>query len=289
MAKPSKVQSSSDESGSESEEEDFSKEELLDMLHDTHSYFKKKVRECKVLTKEKKLLEQSFEELSASHECLKEDHEALKEAHSKLEKAYSSLSELAKVEDVPTTCDVGVHYDLFDTSIVIASTNTSCSTSTSTSPKFVSVTCDAKIMDENKNLKKEVHELTLALGNAYGGDAHLLKCLGSQRFSINKKGKAAFVPHKTTFVKGNSVVCYSCKQVGHKEQYCKKRMMKQSKPMVSSIRLDSCYVLTKGARGVRVKFIGAPKENPKKKAIWVPKSLVTNLQGPKQTWVPKSN
>ena len=27
----------------------------------------------------------------------------------------------------------------------------------------------------------------------------------------------------------------------------------------------------------------------KKKFIWVPKSLVTNLQGPKQVWVPKRN
>jgi hypothetical protein len=25
---------------------------------------------------------------------------------------------------------------------------------------------------------------------------------------------------------------------------------------------------------------------PKKKAIWVPNTLVTNLQGPKQVWVP---
>jgi hypothetical protein len=41
-------------------------------------------------------------------------------------------------------------------------------------------TCDALLMVENKTLKKEVNELTRALGNAYGGDARLLKCLGSQ-------------------------------------------------------------------------------------------------------------
>jgi hypothetical protein len=34
-------------------------------------------------------------------------------------------------------------------------------------------------MFENETLKKEVNELTRALDNAYGGEACLLKCLGS--------------------------------------------------------------------------------------------------------------
>ena len=84
-------------------------------------------------------------------------------------------------------------------------------------------------MVENKTLKKEVNELTRALGNAYGGDACLLKCLDSQMFSLNKeglgytpkKGKAAFVTPKSRFVKGNGRFCNRCKQVGHIEQYCK--------------------------------------------------------------------
>ena len=67
---------------------------------------------------------------------------------------------------------------------------------------------DTSLMMENENLKKEVNELTRALGNAYGGDARLLKCLGSQMFSLNKerlgytpkKGKAAFVTPKVSFV-----------------------------------------------------------------------------------------
>jgi hypothetical protein len=46
---------------------------------------------------------------------------------------------------------------------------------------------------------------------------------------------------------------------------------------VSSIKLDSFYILTKGTNGIHTKFIGAPWMGSKKKAIWVPKSLVTNL------------
>ena len=66
-------------------------------------------------------------------------------------------------------------------------------------------------------------------------------------------------------------------------------MKKKSQANVSSIKLDSFYVLTKGTNRVKAKFIGAPWMGSKKKAIWVPKSLVTNLQEPKQVWVPKKN
>jgi hypothetical protein len=66
-------------------------------------------------------------------------------------------------------------------------------------------------------------------------------------------------------------------------------MNKKSQANVSSIKLDSIYVLTKGTNDVHAKFIGAPWMRSKKKAIWVPKSLVTNLQGPKQVWILKKN
>ena len=119
-------------------------------------------------------------------------------------------------------------------------------------------------------------------------------CLGSQRASlykeglgyIPKKGKAAFDPHKTSFVKNNGRFYTSCKQVDHIEQKC---MNKKSQVNVSSIKINSFYVLTKGTNGVKAKFIGTPWMGSKKKAIWVPKSLVTKLQGPKQVWVSKNN
>jgi hypothetical protein len=63
------------------------------------------------------------------------------------------------------------------------------------------------------------------------------------------------------------------------EQYCKN---KKSQANVSYIRLDSCYLLTKGVHGVQAKFVGTPIVGSKKKVIWVSKSLVTNLQGSKQ-------
>jgi hypothetical protein len=54
-----------------------------------------------------------------------------------------------------------------------------------------------------------------------------------------------------------------------------------------SLILSMCF--TKGTNGIHAKFIGTPWMGSKKKAIWVPKSLVTNLGEPKQVWVSKKN
>jgi hypothetical protein len=197
IAKPTKVKydGSDDECDSDdygSNDEDFSKEELIDICEQLSTGYKKKRKECKELLKKLKALEKSFRELQASHECLKEDHEELGLAHTKLEKAHSSLLEHAKEkeameEQVIVTCDVGLTCDLIDESfhspIIFASTNPSCSSSStttnSTSTTSDSVTCDASLLVENETLKKEVDELTHILGKAYGGEVRLLKCLGS--------------------------------------------------------------------------------------------------------------
>jgi hypothetical protein len=133
-------------------------------------------------------------------------------------------------------------------------------------------TCDASLIIENETLKKEVNELTRAIGKAYGSEDRLLMCLDSQRASLYKeglgytpkKGKAAFAPHKTNFVKNNGQFCTIYKQVGHIKQ---KYMNKKSQANVSSIKLDSFYVLTKSTNDVHAKFIGAPWMGSKKKAI----------------------
>jgi hypothetical protein len=122
------------------------------------------------------------------------------------------------MEQMIVTCDVGLTCDLIDKSsyspIIVVPTNPSCSTSTSTLSASDGLTCDVSLMVENETLKKEVNELTRALDNAYGGDARLLKCLDSQRFSLNKeglgytpkKGKMAFATHKVSFCEGQCSV-----------------------------------------------------------------------------------
>jgi hypothetical protein len=122
--------------------------------------------------------------------------------------------------------------------------------------------------------------------------------LGIQKFSLNKeelgytpkKGKVAFATPKASFVKSNSQFCNRCKQVGHLEHNCTKNKNKnKNNANASSIQFDSCYVLAKGEKAMKAKFVGTPIVGLKKKAIWVPKILVTNLQGPKQVRVPKKH
>jgi hypothetical protein len=79
-----------------------------------------------------------------------------------------------------------------------------------------------------------------------------------------KKGNATFTPYKTRFMKNNGSYCKNCKQVSHIEQKC---MNKKSNANVSSIKLDSFYMLSKGTNGIHTKFIGAPWMGLKKKVI----------------------
>jgi hypothetical protein len=214
MAKPTNVKYdvSDDDCDSDDcrndDDEEYTKEELLDMCEQVHTCFEKKRNECKELLKKIKSLKQSFNELNASNESLKEDNEEIVKAHTKPKKAHSSLLEQVRKEQVIVTCDV--IDESFYKPIIIASTNPSCSTTTSTLSLSDGFTCDASLMVESDTLKKEVNELTRALGNVYGGDVCLLKCLGSQRFSLNKEGlgytpkkdKAAFVTLKASFCEG---------------------------------------------------------------------------------------
>jgi hypothetical protein len=113
--------------------------------------------------------------------------------------------------------------------------------------------------------------------------------LGSQRCSLNhegleylpKKRKNAFVKQKTMFVKECDEVCHKC----HKKVHVKKNCPKFKN--VSLPCFEHCYVLSHNAKGVHATFVGTSIIGTKKKAIWVQKSLVTNIRGPKQIWVPK--
>jgi DNA repair ATPase RecN len=142
------------------------------MLEDAKEHFDIKRRECEDLRKKIKALKQAFDELNASHERLDEAHEKLGKAH-KLEKAHSSLFNEKNEKKHIVTCDKGLTYDIIDESfyksIIVASTNSSCSTSTFTLSSGDGFTCDASLMVENEILKKEVKELYHTLANAYGG------------------------------------------------------------------------------------------------------------------------
>jgi hypothetical protein len=177
------------------------------------------------------------------------------------------------------TTNVGVTCDLRD-----SPTSEPCPYNTLCSKCNISllddnVTCDDSLVIENDVLAKKVSSLTNDLEKAYGGKAKLDFILGSQRCSLNreglgyvpKKGNNAFAKHKTTFVKEYDKVCHKCHKKGHIKKDC---------PKYKNVSFAHCYVLTHDSRGVHAKFVGTPIVCAKKNVIWVPKALVTNIQGP---------
>ena len=86
----------------------------------------------------------------------------------KLEKAHSSLLDEQNKKKHVETCNIGLTYDIIDESlsmpIIVPPANPSCSTCTSTSSSSDGLTCDASLVVENENLKKELtSSLTLWL------------------------------------------------------------------------------------------------------------------------------
>jgi hypothetical protein len=167
MAKGSKVkydesENDDSESKNDSDDDEFSNKQLINMLEQADSIINMKSKKCKELQKKLSALEKSFDELNATHEWLEEAHEKLGKAHTKIKKAHSFLLEQDK-KRVIVSCDVGVTCDIIDEffyePIVIAPTNPSCSSSSTTTTTPTSTTsdgftCDASLVVENEALKR---------------------------------------------------------------------------------------------------------------------------------------
>jgi hypothetical protein len=102
---------------------------------------------------------------------------------------------------------------------------------------------------------------------------------------IPKKNKNAFINKNTTFMKECGLYCSKCKNTGDLDKDC-------TGSNIMHAFIDPSYVLVKSSKGdVYVKFVEKNRNHAhisnndigiKTKSIWVPKALVTNLEGPKQ-------
>ena len=121
--------------------EEFSYDDLVDMLNDAGELVIKEMTKLKDLELKYGSLQASYEELKTSHENLKKTHEKLKEAHNILldHKDKTKLSMEASSETCKSCC-------------VSSSTNPSCSTSDKSS-------CDESLTLENEKLKKDLKVL----------------------------------------------------------------------------------------------------------------------------------
>jgi hypothetical protein len=75
-------------------------------------------------------------------------------------------------------------------------------------------------------------------------------------------------------------MCHKCKAKVNVNHQCRSK---------KTISLDPSYILKKNSKGVVcAQSVGRSLGSSKKKSIWVPKILVTNIEGHKKILVPKT-
>jgi len=247
----------------------------------------------KDLKKEHTALENSYDDLRTSHVTLLKSYEEIKDAHD-----LHVAQEANKAK-----CDASITCDLFDCSSNFENASTT-STHVSSNDSSKSNSVDSSLVNENEKLHETIDSLVSALAKCHKGENMFNEMWKCQRFTLKheglgyipKKNKSAFVTRKTRFVQECGLFCTKCKNIGHIENDCI-----GAKSMTYNV-LNASYMLNRSSNGnVYAKNIGKNKRNvhafrndvftngTKKRSIWVPKALVTNLQGPKQIWVPKTN
>jgi hypothetical protein len=281
--------------------DEFTYDDLVEMVSNLDDLLGDMKGKYKSLRKKHVSLQESYEEIKSSHENILDTHEKLKEAHN----LYIS-QEANKVK-----VDVGITCDLVDD--MPKKDKISKSSISTSSDNLLAMPCSSKVdscmnefsydpllIVENHELRNIVDCLAKALANCHRGENTYNKMWECQRFTLKhegleyilKKNKSVFVNKKTTFMKECGLYCSKCKNTRHLDKDCT-----GSKIMHASI--DPSYVLVKFSKcDVYAKFVAKNKNHTyipnndigtKKRSIWVPNALVTNLHGHKQVWVPKIN
>jgi hypothetical protein len=95
-----------------------------------------------------------------------------------------------------------------------------------------------------------------------------------------------------SFVKNVGSYCQHCQVTGHHTRECPlPNIPLPNIPKNSTMYENNHFLLSKVKGQVKARFIGKLTKNDRKrlpKQLWVPKALITHVQGPKLGWVPKT-
>jgi hypothetical protein len=258
------------------------------ILESTHA--KLELAHSDLLSKYNDLLKKHNESLvlakqvEESHKKLKQEHRELAHKYQELEFAYEVIDpSLEKVVhekvNASTSCD-DLLIDAYATNVV---------------PKLAS-SREKELMDQVASLKSSVEKLSR-------GEYIHKEILFNNARDYGKRGLGSFpepnmatTPSpeiKTSFIKEVGSYCQHCQVTGHHTRECTlpSRPLPKLPKNYSSMFQNNHFLLSKVKGKVKAKFIGKiAKESKKKlpKQLWVPKALVTHVQGPKLVWVPKT-
>jgi len=154
-----------------------------------------------------------------------------------------------------------------------------------------------KLTQENKKLKLEKEHLTKGLAKFIRG-----KDLQSEFFMNNvmkmDKSRMGYKAQQSKLVKAQASHdqprkpkpnrCFECGQEGHFSHECEAPLPPPLPKHARPFAFNAHYIVRQDKNGkVKVSFMWPPnKQRPEK--IWVPKSLVEKVKGPKQMWVSKT-
>jgi hypothetical protein len=206
----------------------------------------------------------SMAKLEKSHECLIDYNNYIEKRYLETKELYEKVVQTLDVDErLCSKCETNSYLD------------------------------ETKLVSENAKLKAQ---LKFGLLKCHKGSKALKELLSHQVENFNHEGLGftpkfddkgkAWLPHrypKTKFVHAKGKIVEASKFVGHETR------KHQLSKAIGGGSFDASYVLRKGKDGnIHAKYVGPRNSGLKKSTIWVPKSLVTNLQGPMKRWVPKS-
>jgi len=154
-----------------------------------------------------------------------------------------------------------------------------------------------RLTQEKKKLKLEKEYLTKGLAKFTRG-----KDLQSELFmnTIMKMDKSVigYKAQQSKLIKAQAIHdqptkpkpkrCFECGQEGHFSHECEAPLPPPLPKHARPFAFNAHYTVRQDKNDkVKVTFMGPPNKQRTKK-IWVPKSLVEKVKGPKQMWVPKS-
>ncbi|PVH35493.1 hypothetical protein PAHAL_7G199100 [Panicum hallii] len=252
------------------------------VLESTHA--KLELAHSDLLSKYNDLLKKHNESLvlakqvEESHKKLKQEHRELAHKYQELEFAYEVIDpSLEKVVNekvnASTSCD-DLLIDAYATNVV---------------PKLAS-SREKELMDQVASLKSSVEKLSR-------GEYIHKEILFNNARDYGKRGLGSFpepnMEIKTSFIKQVGSYCQHCQVTGHHTRECTlpSRPLPKLPKNYSSMFQNNHFLLSKVKGKVKAKFIGKIAKQSKKKLpkqLWVPKALVTHVQGPKLVWVPKT-
>jgi hypothetical protein len=128
--------------------------------------------------------------------------------------------------------------------------------------------------DGKKNVSKNHPHITCFGCHEKGHFASVCANMKDEKcnFKLRQTGKKQ---DKTTSHRGQNLTCYNCRKKGHIGKNCP--IGNTPKP---NIIFDD-YVLRKNRQGnVFARYVGLPRLAPRRRTIWVPRILVTNIDGP---------